>query len=56
MSGTSRRQTEGPFALTCHARNRLLAGQIGDMNKSIIERRIDVGNAEHELALANLGP
>jgi hypothetical protein len=44
----------GPVALTCHTRDRLLAGQVGDMDKGIVERGIDVGNAEHELAFADL--
>jgi hypothetical protein len=48
-------EIEDPYALTCHTRNCLLARQVGDMNKGIIERGIDVGNAEHELALADLG-
>jgi hypothetical protein len=45
----------GASALTCHAGDRLFARQVGDMNKGVIERGVDVGNTEHELALADLG-
>ena len=33
----------------------LLAGKIGDMDKSVVEGGIDVRNAENELALSDLG-
>ena len=39
---------------TSDARDGFLARQIGDMNKSIIERSVDVRNAEDKLALCDL--
>ena len=34
----------------------LLAGEIGDMDESVVERGVDVSDTENELALSNLGP
>jgi hypothetical protein len=35
--------------------NGLLAGQISDMDESIVERREDVRDTKNELALSDLG-
>ena len=40
---------------TSDTRDGLLAGEIGDMDESVVERGVDVGNTENELALADLG-
>jgi hypothetical protein len=43
------------MAVTCDAGNRLFSRKVGDMDESVIEGGIDMGNSEHELALADLG-
>ena len=40
---------------TSHSRDGLLARKIRHMHESVVEGRVDVGNAEDELALADLG-
>ena len=40
---------------TCDTRDSLFSAKIGDMDKGVIERSIDVGNAENILSLSDLG-
>ena len=40
---------------TSHTGDGFLAREIGDMDESVVERGIDVGNAEYQLSLRDLG-
>ena len=40
---------------TGNASNGFLAGKIGNMDKSVVETSVEVGNTEHKFALSNLG-
>lgn len=46
---------QGKVRRTSDTGDRLLAGEIGDVNEGIVERSVDVGDAENELALSDLG-
>lgn len=44
-----------PVLRTSYAGDGLLSRQIGDMDKGVIERGKDVGNAEYKFTLCDLG-
>ena len=50
----NQRFAEGQAEHTSDTGDRLLAGEIGNMDESVVERSEDVGNAKHQLALSNL--
>jgi hypothetical protein len=41
--------------LTSDTNDGFLSRQVGDVNKGVVERGVDVSDAEHELALLDLG-
>ncbi len=41
---------------TSHTGDGLLAREISDMDEGVVEGGIDVGNAEYQLSLGDLGP